>query len=64
MFKYISPLHSGNPLKSTFVKTENPDEMQHNTRASDFFSKLVGQSDLWSKNGGSFSEMMGPSISN
>ena len=43
MFKYISPLHSGNPLKSTFVKTENPDEMQHNTRASDFFQ------DWWAK---------------
>ena len=29
-----------------------------------FFSRLVGQSDPWSKNGGSFSEMMGLSITN
>ena len=28
------------------------------------FSRLVGQSDPWSKKGGSFSEMMGPCISN
>ena len=29
-----------------------------------FFSRLVGRSDLWSKNGGSFYEMMGLNISN
>ena len=29
-----------------------------------FFSRLVGRSDPWSKKGGSFFEMMGPSISN
>ena len=29
-----------------------------------FFSRSVGRSDPWSKNGGSFSEMVGTSISN
>ena len=38
--------------------------MQHNFRASDFFHDWWAEVTHGAKNGGSFSEIMGPNISN
>ena len=53
--------------KSPFSALHNDEEadMKEDYQRFRLFSRLVGRSDPWSKkNGGPFSEMMGPSISN
>ena len=57
---YFQQLPSDNP--PFHIIDELPD--QHNARASDFFQDWWAEVTHGAKNGGSFSEMMGPSISN